>query len=127
MTTDKLISVLEIVGRAFLALLFIAAGVGKVLTWQAILGYMEARGVPGILLPLVVALEIGGGSALLFGLLVPWAAGALAVFCTVAALIFHWNFQDRNERTSFLKDMALAGALVLVSTSAVRSRTAPGS
>jgi putative oxidoreductase len=127
MTNDKAISVLQVVGRAFLALLFIATGVGKVLTWQAVQGYMESKGVPGILLPLVVVLEVGAGAALLFGLFVPWAAGALAIFCTVAALIFHLNLQDRNERTAFLKDLALAGALVLVSTNAIRSRTAPKS
>ena len=121
---NGLVSVFEVAGRAFLALLFILAGIGKLLAWQATQAYMVSKGVPGILLPLVVALELGGGGALLFGLLVPWAAGALAAFCVVAALIFHLNLQDRNERTSFLKDLALAGAVVLVSTNAVRHRTA---
>lgn len=81
---------------------------------------MASKGVPGVLLPLVVAVEIGGGLGLMFGLFVPWAAGALAGFCILAALIFHFNFQDRNERTSFLKDIALAGALVMIAASAVR-------
>ena len=125
MTKGLVLSMLQIVGRALLALLFILAGVGKVLTWQAVQGYMESKGVPGILLPLVIALEVGGGAALLFGLFVPWAAGALAIFCIAAALIFHLNLQDRNERTAFLKDLALAGALVLVSTNAIRSGPAP--
>jgi putative oxidoreductase len=125
MTKGQLVSMLQVVGRALLALLFILAGIGKVLTWQAVQGYMESRGVPGILLPLVVALEVGGGAALLFGLFVPWAAGALAIFCIAAALIFHLNLQDRNERTAFLKDLALAGALVLVSTNAIRNGAVP--
>jgi putative oxidoreductase len=125
MTKGQLVSMLQVVGRALLALLFILAGIGKVLTWQAVQGYMESRGVPGILLPLVVALEVGGGAALLFGLFVPWAAGALAIFCIAAARIFHPNLQDRNERTSFLKDLALAGALVLVSTNAIRNGAVP--
>ncbi|MBR0849486.1 DoxX family protein [Bradyrhizobium diazoefficiens] len=126
MTTDRLVSLLQVTGRALLSLLFVLAGVGKLLTWQTVQGYMESRGVPGMLLPLVVALEVGGGAALLFGLLVQWAAGALAVFCIAAALIFHFNLQDRNERTAFLKDLALAGALVLVSTNAMRSKASPG-
>lgn len=124
---NGLVSAFELAGRAFLALLFILAGIGKLLAWQATQAYMASKGVPGILLPLVVALELGGGSALLLGLFVPWAAGVLAAFCAVAALIFHLNLQDRNERTSFLKDLALAGALVLISTNAVRRRTASSS
>ena len=61
---------------------------------------------------------------MLFGLFVG-AAGALAIFCIAAALIFHLNLQDRNERTAFLKDLALAGALVLVSTNAIRNGAVP--
>ncbi len=85
---------------------------------------MASKGVPSVLLPLVVAVEIGGGLGLMFGVFVPWAAGALAGFCILAALLFHFNFQDKNERTSFLKDVALAGALVVIAATAVRM--APG-
>lgn len=120
MTRDSLIKVSQVTGRVLLAFLFVSAGISKIFTWQAVEGYMASKGVPGVLLPLVVAVEIGGGLGLMFGLFVPWAAGALAGFCILAALIFHFNFQDRNERTSFLKDIALAGALVMIAASAVR-------
>ena len=119
-TRDNLIGVAQVTGRALLAFLFVSAGVSKIFTWQAVEGYMASKGVPGLLLPLVILVEIGGGLALMFGRFLPWAAGALAGFCILAALLFHLNFQDRNERTSFFKDLALAGALVLVSAGAIR-------
>jgi putative oxidoreductase len=119
LTRDNLIRVSQVTGRALLAFLFVSAGISKIFTWRAVEGYMASKGVPGVLLPLVVAVEIGGGLGLMFGFFVPWAAGALAGFCALAALLFHFNFQDRNERTSFLKDIALAGALVVIATGVV--------
>ena len=47
------------IGRALLALLFILAGVGKITGYDKTLAYMATQGVPGFLLPAVIALELG--------------------------------------------------------------------
>jgi putative oxidoreductase len=50
----------------------------------------------------------------LVGWRVSIAAGALASFCLVAASLFHFDLANRAEQTLFLKDLALAGALMVI-------------
>jgi putative oxidoreductase len=71
-----------------------------------------------VLLPLVILLELGAGTALLLGWRLPFSAGALAVFCVAAAFGFHFNLADKAERTLFIKDIAIAGALMVIAASA---------
>lgn len=102
-------------GRAGLALLFILAGVGKLgAGYAATQGYMESMGIAGGLLPLVIALEIGGGLAILTGLLTRTSALALAAFSVVSALIFHFDLGDANQFNAFFKNIAIAGGFVLL-------------
>lgn len=59
-----------LVARILMPILFIVAGYGKL--GDAYAGtqqYMQAMGVPSFLLPLTILLELGGGLAVLFGLL----------------------------------------------------------
>jgi putative oxidoreductase len=55
------------IGRVLLSLIFIWAGYGKILGYAGAQGYMAKSGVPGELLPLVIATELGGGLAILVG------------------------------------------------------------
>ena len=75
---------------------------------------MERFSVPGPLLPLVIALELGGGVPAGGRLADALAALALAVFCVVAALLFHTNLADRNQVLHFEKDLAIAGGLLVL-------------
>ncbi|HJV79870.1 DoxX family protein [Noviherbaspirillum sp.] len=61
---DKLIN---IAARLLMAQIFIISGFSKISGYSGTQGYMEQMGVPGILLPLVILTELGGGLALLFG------------------------------------------------------------
>ena len=70
--------------------------------------------MPGALLPLVIALELGGGLLLAIGWQTRLAALALAVFCVLAAVLFHVNLADRNELLHFEKDLAIAGGLLVL-------------
>jgi putative oxidoreductase len=69
-------------------------------------------------LPLVIALELGAGASLLIGWQLPFAAGALALFCVATALGFHLDLADKAERTLFIKDLAIAGALMVIAAGA---------
>ena len=69
---------LSLLGRAGLSLIFIISGWGKIAGYAATQQYMESVGVPGGLLPLVIALELGGGLAILAGAFTRWIAIALA-------------------------------------------------
>jgi putative oxidoreductase len=109
-------------GRALLALLFILAGLAKAFGPQPFLQHMAAFGVPAFLLPAVIALELGGGVALLLGWRLRDAAGALGIFCLLTALVFHHDLADKAERTLFFKDIALAGALLAMAAGAEQRR-----
>jgi putative oxidoreductase len=119
MERDMSVSLVGVVGRGLLALLFILAGVTKIISKGPVVDHMRQAGVPIALLPVVAAFELAAGSALLMGWRTAWAAGALGVFCLLTALVFHRNFQVRAERTSFMKDIALAGALLFVAAAAL--------
>lgn len=107
----------SLVARLLLAPVFIIAGIGKITGYEGSVGYMEAYGLPGLLLPLVIVAELGGGLAILFGVFSRWAALALAGFCIAAALIFHtaWSGDGgQMQQISFLKNLGLAGGLLLL-------------
>lgn len=105
---------IDLIARILLAQLFIIAGVGKIMAYAGTQAYMSAMGVPGVLLPLVILLEIGGGLALVFGWKTKWVSYALAAFTIVAALIFHHNLGDTVQRIMFMKDLAIAGGFLLL-------------
>jgi putative oxidoreductase len=66
----------------------------------------------------VILLELGAGVALLLGWRPPFSAGALALFCLATAFEFHLNLADKAERTLFIKDLAIAGALMVIAAHA---------
>ena len=49
---------LNLAGRILLSLIFILSGWSKIGGYEATQGYMASMGVPGQLLPLVIALEL---------------------------------------------------------------------
>jgi putative oxidoreductase len=112
-----------IAGRALVATLFILAGVVKIINPTPFLEHMAHFGVPRWLLPAVIALELGAGLAVLIGWRIRYTAGALAIFCVLTAAIFHYQLWINAERTSFFKDLAIAGGLLLMAASAARTRT----
>jgi putative oxidoreductase len=103
---------LDVAGRAGLAAIFLISGLSKLGQYAGTQGYMEAMGVPGALLPLVIAVEVLGGAAILAGAYTRWAAFVLAGFSVVSALIFHADFADQMQAIMFWKNVAIAGGLL---------------
>lgn len=104
----------NLVGRILLAHIFLLAGINKITGYSGTQAYMEGMGVPGMLLPLVIILEIGGALALIVGWQTRWAAYALALFSIVAAVIFHSNLSEQIQMILFMKNWALAGGLLVL-------------
>jgi putative oxidoreductase len=102
---------LALLTRLLLAAIFVIAGIGKIADPAGTAGYMQAMGVPTFLLPLVIALELGGGIALIVGFQTRLAGLALAVFSIVSAFIFHHG-SDQISQIMFLKNFAMAGGLL---------------
>ena len=104
-----------LIGRVLLAHIFILAGLNKLgAGYAGTQGYMEAMGVPGILLPLVILLELGCGLALLAGIKTKLAAWALATFTIVTAVVFHNNLSDQMQMIMFLKNISIAGGFLMI-------------
>jgi len=106
----------NLISRILMSQIFIIAGIGKIAGYAGTQQYMEAHGLPGALLPLVILLEIGGGAAILLGFLTRFAAWALAAFSIVAALIFHTHFAEYSQQINFMKNLVMAGGLMLLAT-----------
>ena len=54
-------------GRVLLAAIFVIAGIGKLGAYESTHADMAAVGMPGALLPLVIAFETGAGLAVAVG------------------------------------------------------------
>jgi putative oxidoreductase len=102
-------------GRVLLSAIFISAGISKLgAGYAGTQGYMEAMGVSGSLLPLVIATEILAGIALLVGFKARIAAFLLAGFSVLSAVLFHFDFSDQMQSILFMKNLAIAGGLLMV-------------
>ena len=101
-------------GRFLLVLIFVMSGLQKITGYAGTQGYMEAMGVPGGLLPLVIALEVLGGLAVLFGFWTRTAAFLLAGFSVVSGLLFHFDLADQMQTIMLLKNVAIAGGFLML-------------
>jgi len=99
-------------GRVLLALIFVAAGYSKIGGYDGTVAFMAKFGVPGILLPLVIITELGGGLALIVGWQTRIAAFLLAGFTLISAIIFHTDFTNYVQYLFFMKNLAIAGGLL---------------
>lgn len=104
----------EFTGRSFLAAIFLLSGLGKIGQYAGTQAYMDSAGVPGQLLPLVIALEVAGALVIVVGWQTRLIALALAGFSLIAAILFHANFQDQITMIMFLKNIAIAGGFLLL-------------
>ncbi len=107
----------HLLGRVLLAIIFILAGIGKIKDPAGTMGYMASAGLPGFLLWPTIALELLGGIAIVIGFQTRIVAVALAVFTVVAAVLFHNNMADQMQSIMFLKDISIAGGLLLLASS----------
>ena len=114
MTNPTLLNAAALVGRLLLAFMFIQAGYGKIGGFAGTQQYMAAAGVPGLLLPLVIALELGGGILIAIGYQTRLMALALAGFTLLAALLFHFNLGDRMQALLFWKNITIVGGFLML-------------
>ena len=104
----------DLSGRFLLALLFLLSGLGKLGAYNATATYMSATGVPGALLPAVIAIEIFGSLAIILGWKTRVAALLLAGFSVLTALTFHNHLADQTQMIMFFKNFSIAGGLLLL-------------
>jgi putative oxidoreductase len=119
MNTEKILEnyapVLDLTGRLLLASIFVLSGIEKIGDFSGTQEFMASKGVPGLLLPLVIALEVIGGLAIVLGWKVRTFAFLLAGYSLLAAVLFHTNFADHQQYYSFMKNLGMAGGFLFLS------------
>ena len=107
-------NIVDLIGRILISALFLLNGVFKINNYDGTIGWMESFGMPGILIIPAIILEIAGPILIIIGYKTKLAAGLLSLFCIATAVIFHNDFADQMQFTSFLKNIALAGGFLLI-------------
>lgn len=111
----KLLHILSApIGRVLITLIFFLSGINKIFAYTNTQGYMETMGISGELLPLVIIVEVLASLAVMIGWQTRLAAFALAGFSIFSALVFHSNFDDQIQFIMFMKNLAIAGGLLLL-------------
>jgi putative oxidoreductase len=101
-------------GRFLLSALFLHEAWSKLTGYSAAVAYAQAFGVPGLLIPIAIAVEGACAFLILLGYHARAAALLLAGFCLATAVLFHSRLSNRNELLHFEKDLAIAGGLLMV-------------
>lgn len=114
MMFDAILRYADLPVRVLVSLIFIMSGISKIGAFAGTQAYMEAFGLPGILLAPTIGFEIGAGLLLLVGAWIRKVAFVLAGFTLATALVFHTDFSDQIQQIMFLKNLAIAGGLLLL-------------
>ena len=99
-------------GRVMMGGIFAYAGLTKISAYAGTQAYMESAGIPGALLPLVIAFEVGAGLALTAGWQTRIIAFLLSGFTLLTAITFHFDLADPVQSLLFAKNIAMAGGLL---------------
>lgn len=110
-----------LIGRIFIAAIFLLSGIGKLLAFENTAQFMAAKGMPVVhlLLAGAAAIEILGALSLLIGFKTRIGATALFLFMIPTTLIFHdfWNYTGNEsdlQMIMFMKNIAIEGGLLYV-------------
>jgi uncharacterized membrane protein YphA (DoxX/SURF4 family) len=103
--------VLALVGRLFVAIIFLASAFGKITNFDGTLQFMESHGIPlvTVLCVAAIAVESLGAVALILGYKTRWGAAGLAAFLVAVTVIFH---TAADQRIQLLKNLAILGGLL---------------
>lgn len=120
-------TLIALVARAFLVILFPFSGVDKVVHWDAAMKQAASSPLGGarVMLIAAIAIEITTPVCIVLGWHPATAAIVLAAFCVATAILFHpfWKFpgfwtggnpEGAAHFWDFLKNFGLVGGLLLV-------------
>ncbi|MDE2362824.1 MAG: DoxX family protein [Hyphomicrobiales bacterium] len=117
MNNPQISNAAALLGRVMLSAIFIMSGFNKIVGYAGTAAYMDKMGVPGMLLPLVILTELGGGLLILFGWQTRIVAFLMAGFTVLTGLLFHLKVGDAPNMIQFWKNIAIAGGFLALLTS----------
>ncbi len=130
-TTSR--SLADLTGRVLLALIFLVAGFSKLGDIPGTMAYTASGGLPGVFAFAAIAIEIIGGLFVLVGYRTRWAALALALFCVVTGVLYHFvpaqeltGMEAQAQMTNFMKNLAIAGGFLVLASQGARGWSLDG-
>ena len=114
-------NILDLLGRILISVLFFLNGIFKINNYEGTISWMESFGMPGMFLIPAIILEVAGPILIIIGYKTKLASGLLSLFCIATAIIFHNDFADQMQFTSFLKNIALAGGFLILYVNGAKS------
>lgn len=114
---SKPMKYIPLVGRAFLSSIFLYSAITKIFGFAGTQQMLAERGLPLPTLMLLgnIIFQLVGGLSLILGYKTRIGALILILFLIPTTLVFHNFLADPAETTAFLKNLALIGALLMVS------------
>ena len=110
-----------LVGRILLGLLFLVAGIRKIMLYSGSVAYLTKLGFPApeAMTVLAILIELGGASLLILCWQTRRVSWLLVLFVIIATAMAHrfWEFdapQYANQMNHFLKNVAIIGGLLYV-------------
>ena len=120
-----------VIGRILFGGFFLMSGINHFTKLEAMTGYAKYKKLPAAKLGVLISglMLVIGGITIILGYYADLGALLLAIFLVLAAVIFHnfWKETDatakQNEMLGFMKDMALAGAALILFALVVKHGT----
>ena len=106
--------IIQVLGRILLSIIFLIEGMNKIFNYEDTIEYMENFNVPEYLAMPAIIVEILFPLLLIVGYQTKISALVLAIFTLATALIFHTDFTNQMQLTSFLKNFAIAGGFLII-------------
>ena len=114
--------VVLVIARILFAGIFISSGISHLTKLDAMTGYAQNMKVPAAKLSVILSglMILVGGLYVALGIYADLGALLLTIFLLLSAFKMHdfWNFTDAHakqyEMTSFMKNLALAGASLII-------------
>jgi putative oxidoreductase len=119
--SDSSGSVVPLVGRILISVVFILGGIGKIAAFGMYSGIVAAGHLPLPQISLIIAIiiELLGGLAILTGFYARLTAWVVFLYLIPTTLLFHnfWAYQGAermNNIVNFQKNLAIMGGLLLL-------------
>jgi putative oxidoreductase len=103
-----------VVGRFLIALIFLISGFQKIGGFEGTTGYIASKGLPfpALLTAISILVELGGALMIILGWRTRLAALVILLWLIPVTIIFHNFVQNPGETVQFLKNVAIAGAMI---------------
>lgn len=103
-----------LVSRVLIAILFVYAGVGKILGFEQTVGYVGSLGAPLPVIATILAIlvEVPVAAAFAYGYKTRITGGILIAFTIIATLLAHRHLGNPMDVMMALKNIAIIGGIM---------------